>query len=297
MNKYTIKIVALALSIGSLGSIQATPFRKLATYIGAAGYWGTIAALPAYNYIVGYQNMKNILENEALPISSEARENILEMAHECGFNDLDNVTFKHHPYFSFAAAAPDNTIIINPLAIHDAIQYDGLNTDALIGTLLHEKRHIDREHTTYLPTITASLPFGLHCVKKALSPAKPSIVPPSITRSLLRIPQAAALYFLAKPIKLGIFKCLERDADAALKDKPAQARAVATFFRNIDKNQVQYIQEDAEELAEKIGLPQAKSTIGNLLQFKHDHFSPHPPLLTRANYLERWADEAERNQK
>ncbi len=293
MNKRIGKIIALALSIGSLGSIQATPFKKLASYIGAAGYWGTIVALPAYNSIVAREEIIDIIEKETLPICSNYRENILALAHQHGINDLDEVTIKKHPEFPFAMAAPRNTIIINPLAIEVASKYDGLSDDAFLGALFHEKRHIDRNHLTYFPAIAASLPFGLHCVKEALSPAKASIIPPSITRSLLRIPLAAALYTLAIPIKLGMLKCLERDADAALRDKPVLARAVATFFRKMDNTQIQDFQEDGEVLANEIGIPQAKSTLGSLMKFKHDHWNPHPPLITRAKYLERWADEAE----
>ncbi len=293
MNKRILKIMALALTIGSLGTVQATPFRKLASYIGAAGYWSTIVALPVYNSAVARQEIMDIIEKETLPICSNYRENILALAHQHGINDLDEATIRQHPYFPLAMAAPHNTIIINPRDIEASIRYDSLTDDAFLGILLHEKRHIDRNHLTYFPVIAASIPFGLHCAKEALSPTKASIIPPSITRSLLRIPLAAALYTLAIPIKLGMFKCLERDADAALKDKPVLARAIATFFRKMDNTQMQDFQEDGESLANEMGAPQAKSILGSFMKFKHDHWNPHPPLLTRAKYLERWAENAE----
>lgn len=293
MKKNIIKIIALALSIGCLGSIQATPFRRLAACIGTTGYWGTIVGLPAYNSAMTRRDINYFVEKEAIPVCSSYRNDILALAHQHGINDLDEVTLKQHPFFPFAMAAPNNTIVINPLEIEAAIQHDNLTADAFVGALLHEKRHIDRKHVNYFPVIAASIPFALHCVKEVSIPTKPSMVPPSITRSLLRIPLAGALYALAQSIKLGMYKCLEKDADAAMKDKPVLARATAAFFRKVDKNQREDFQEDGEALADIIGIPQAKSTLSYLLKLKHEHLSPHPTLLTRADYLERWADEAE----
>lgn len=178
------------------------------------------------------------------------------------------------------------------------------------GFLAHEREHSEKNHNEKRAALNTVMPFALYGLSKGVASivSKPKVrALPSITRSLLRIPQAVGLVGVSAFINLWYSRVSEREADAAMRNSPQLAHNVASYMEKHEcVEQEKQLEESFKQAwahcnaqdfndskVEKF-VAQNMSEAEFVAFFKKINrmFLSHPYPLERVEYLRKWAAEA-----
>lgn len=199
----------------------------------------------------------------------------------------------------------DATIVIPESCV------DQLDVPTLAATLAHEEEHAVQKHVEEKVALKSAAPFAIHASCKGIYNALfgASKNTPTITRSLLRIPRASAIVGASYLVRQMHSRECERQADKALQKSPLLSRSLAhTMDQHNDKGNLDEalaknwdaINQGAENIININGTLD-KSLATNMTKAQYIAFmgnaigmlNSHPWTSERAEYLRKWAQEAE----
>lgn len=206
-----------------------------------------------------------------------------------------------------AASAGEKTIVV-PVE-----QVNTLDAPSLAATLAHEMAHDSNDDAVTKASLHAATPFAIHAgckgIYHALFGAPKN--PPTITRSLLRIPRAGAILGASYFAEQAYSRECERKADKAVQSSPLLCRSLADLFeretlggerrleailarnwqaiRQGDENLIKLNETLDRALATNMPKQQYVQAIKYLISLTESH----PRPSERIAYLRKWAEEAE----
>ena len=168
-----------------------------------------------------------------------------------------------------------------------------LDSGELAAIFRHEQEHQIHNHNEKKLLLKAIAPFGIHAIAKGIYNKMVTIkshsdVPPTIKRSLLRIPQAYAVVAAASCIENWYSRVCEREADASLKNSSKLALHMAGWMNKFELQQRAALESRMKQLYPE------EVTKYIMQHYETLHlFHSHPSESKRIKYLEQWAKEAE----
>jgi hypothetical protein len=200
---------------------------------------------------------------------------------------------------------PEKTFFSSPKNAASVMALSNLDHEEVAAILRHEQEHQFHNHFEKRSLLNAATPFGMHVLAKGIynkMVMKPhSDTPPTIKRSLLRIPRAYAIVGAAVCVGNWYSRMGEREADASLKDSPKLALKLACWLDRLEPQRREQYEADVREQLQSLNTPSsdaAEITKGIMQNYEHINsiqslFSSHPSDSERSAYLKEWAAEAE----
>jgi hypothetical protein len=231
-----------------------------------------------------------------------------------GHEGLDGHTIKVVPIehiecpsaiFNTTILFPDKSIYSSQKNAESVMALSNLDHEEVAAIFRHEQAHQAHNDFEKKSLFKAVTPFGIHALAQGIYnkmvTKSHSDTPPTIKRSLLRIPRAYAVFAAAACVEGWYARICEREADASLKDSPELALKMAGVLNRFAPQRKERYEADLKSLMHSVYPPSinVEENIKKTMQYYEyidnfqSLFSSHPLESERSAYLKKWAADAE----